>query len=112
MESNKVLVVNTHPFTDTHLIDFKNDFLFVSTTGQYPHMKPRYDMGSIISQDLFYHTIKNFVSLKGLRSPMKEIKFTKTLLKYKPDIIVCNISQVKLSFICWIARTHCNKINV
>ena len=96
---NKILILNTHPFTDKEIMQYKNDFLFVSTTGQYPGEKPRSDMKNIIEEDLFTHAISNFVSLKNMGIFKQEMNFLKALFSFRPDIIVCNISQIRLAML-------------
>jgi len=96
---SKVLIINTHPFTDKDLINFQNEILFVSTTGPYPENKPKYDMKSIISEKLFNHAVKNTISLKG-QSRLGQARELIRILKHaKPDIIVSNIAEIFLSAI-------------
>ncbi len=96
-KGQKILVVNTHPFSDKKLMSKKNRFVFVSTTGPYPRNERKYDMKSIIARDTFYNAVKHTISLSGAPLFIKELRFMRILLKEKPDIIFCNISEITLS---------------
>jgi glycosyltransferase involved in cell wall biosynthesis len=93
----KIVVVNTHPFSDKKLMDLKNDFVFVSTTGPYQGNKPKYDIMGLISREQFNNAIKETISLKNMPLLEKIFRYTRILRQSRPDVVFCNIAEVKMS---------------
>ncbi len=100
----KIVVVNTHPFTDPVLMDPGNEFRWVSTMGPYPGNRRKYGMLPIVSEEEFQNAIRNTVFLSGshARLPLTALRYARLLIRFRPDLVYTNIAERTLTAVSWV----------